>query len=381
MKKSLRFWFVYALPWLAFAASYVAVFIQQGSFVDQAIYDALINAGTAALLGICVLWLCGRLSWSLYRRPWFFPLHVLLALLYATLWVAAVSLVFTIISTIERGLLTFSYLRSFALQWEFFSGIMIYATLASLGYVLQISVRLREEERRARETELRAARAEALQTQTELSALRAKLNPHFLFNTLHTLMALMREDRAEAEAGIERFSSMLRYILRRQTDNGNQKVSSFHTTFAAEWEFVQDYLSLERLRLGDRLRVQANIDPLAFEALLPPLSLQPLVENAIKHSVASRAKGGTISVTANVNESDLIITVSDDGRGSTTNEIEKSAGLGLRLIAQTLNTQYQGRAQFCIETSPEHGFTVRLRIPQDVNEPARAAAVYSFFAP
>ena len=377
MRRSLRFWFVYALPWLAFAASYVAVFVQQGSSLDQAISDALINAGSAALLGICVLWICGRLSWSLYRRPWFFPLHVVLALLYATLWVGVVSLVFTIFLTIQTGKLTITYLHSFALQWEFFSGVMIYATLASVAYILQISVRLREEERRARETELRALRAETLQTQTELSALRAKLNPHFLFNTLHTLMALMREDRAEAEAAIERFSSMLRYILRRQTDAGPQKVSSFQTTFADEWEFVQDYLSLERLRLGDRLRVKANIDPDAFEALLPQLSMQPLVENAIKHSVASRAKGGTISIMASVNESDLTITVSDDGRGATIDEIEESAGLGLRLIAQTLSTQYQGRARLTFETSAEHGFTVRLKIPQDVTEPrfARALAV------
>jgi sensor histidine kinase YesM len=283
MKKGSRFWFFYVLPWLAFAASYVALFIQQGSSVSSAISDALSNAVSAALLGIAVIWLCGRLSWSFYRRPWFFPLHVLLALFYATLWVSTVSLIFTILSTVERGTLTVVYLRSFALQWEFFSGVMIYATLASLVYIMQISVRLHEEETRARKTELRAFRAETLQTQTELSALRAKLNPHFLFNTLHTLMALMRDDRAEAEAAIERFSSMLRYILRRQTDTGTQRVSSFHTTFADEWEFVQDYLSLERLRLGDRLRVEGKIEPIAFEALLPPLSLQPLVENALTH--------------------------------------------------------------------------------------------------
>ena len=369
MKKGLRFWFFYALPWLAFAASYVAVFIQMGSSLGSAISDALTNAGSAALLGIAVIWLCRRLSWSFYRRPWFFPLHVLLALFYATLWVSTVSLMFTVLSTIERGTLTVVYLRSFALQWEFVSGVMIYATLASIDYIMQMSVRLHEEETRARETALRALRAETLQTQTELSALRAKLNPHFLFNTLHTLMALIRDDRAEAEATIERFSSMLRYILRSQTDTGTQKVSSFHTTFADEWEFVQDYLSLERLRLGDRLRVEAKIDPIAYGALLPPLSLQPLVENAVKHAVASRATGGSISVTAKIGESDLIITVSDDGRGATSNEIEESTGLGLRLIAKTLNTQYQGRAQFSIETSPMHGFTVRLQIPQGVNEP------------
>lgn len=252
---------------------------------------------------------------------------------------------------------------------------MIYATLASLAYIMQISVRLHEEETRARKTELRALRAEALQTQTELSALRAKLDPHFLFNTLHTLMALMRDDRAEAEAAIERFSSMLHYILRRPTDTGTQKVSSFHTTFADEWEFVQDYLSLERLRLGDRLQVEAKIEPIAFEALLPPLSLQPLVENAVKHAVASRAKGGAILLTAKMGESDLIITVSDDGHGATSKEIEESNGLGLRLIAQTLDTQYHGRAQFSIETSPENGFTVRLRIPQDITEPSLARAL------
>jgi len=182
-------------------------------------------------------------------------------------------------------------------------------------------------------------------------------------------MALMRDDRAEAEAAIERFNSMLRYILRRQTDTGTQKVSSFHTTFADEWQFVQDYLSLERLRLGVRLQVKVKIEPIAFEALLPPLSLQPLVENAVKHAVASRARGGTISVTATMDESDLIITVSDDGRGATSNEIEESSGLGLRLIAKTLKTQYQGRAQFSIETSPRQGFTVRLQIRQVVNEP------------
>jgi sensor histidine kinase YesM len=178
------------------------------------------------------------------------------------------------------------FLQSYALQWESFSGLMIYATLASLAYVLQISASLREEERRNKEIELRAARAEALQTQTELSALRAKLNPHFLFNTLHTLMALMREDRAQAEAAIERFNSMLRYILRRQTNGENGDGVSSQTTFKDEWQFVQNYLSLEQLRLGDRLTVETKIDSRTFDALLPPLSLQPLIENAIKHRCA-----------------------------------------------------------------------------------------------
>ena len=370
MKRGFRFWLVYALAWLPYKASYVVVFIQQGGSLSAAIYDALSNVIPAAALGVGVLWLCRRLSWSHYRRPWFFPLHVTLAVLYAVLWVSGVSLIFTVWTSIQRGKLSVVYLQSYALQWEFFSGLMIYATLASLAYVLQISASLREEERRTKEIELRAARAEALQIQAELSALRAKLNPHFLFNTLHTLMALMREDRAEAEAAIERFNSMLRYILRRQVNGENGNVASSHTTFGDEWRFVTDYLSLEQLRLGDRLSVETSIDPEALDALLPPLSLQPLVENAIKHGIAPRASGGTISIKASIRESVLIVSVSDDGCGATRDEIDESAGLGLRLIDKTLRTQYEGLAQFSIETAPHEGFKVQLQIPQAINEPA-----------
>lgn len=373
MSKGLRFWLVYSLAWLPYTVSYVAVFVQQGSSLWSATSDALCNVVSAALLGVGVIWLCERLPWALSRKPWFFPLHAGLAVVYALLWVCAVSLIFTIWVSIESAALTIRYLQSYALQWEFFSGLMIYATLASLAYVLQISAHLREEERRTKESELRAARAEALQTQTELSALRAKLNPHFLFNTLHTLMALIRDDRAEAEAAVERFSSMLRYILRRQTDAGSPDVNSLQVAFADEWAFVQDYLSLERLRLGNRLTVETDIDTDAFDALLPPLSLQPLVENAVKHGVAPRANGGKIIIRATLNDANLTVTVDDNGAGALRDEVEESRGLGLRLIAKTLSTQYGDRAQFSIETSPQHGFRVRMRIPQEDHGKLRLA--------
>ena len=361
MKRRFRFWLVYCLAWLPYAFSYVAVFIQQGSSPGAAIRDAATNVISAAVVGVGVLWICQRLPWSLYKRAWFVPLHVVLAIVYAGLWVSAVSLVFTVIGSLEAGKLTILYLQSYALQWEFFSGLMIYATLASLSYVFQISVNLREEERRARETELRAARAEALHTRSELTALRAKLNPHFLFNTLHTLMALMRHDHSEAEIAIERFSSMLRYVLR----GAESERATTQTTFADEWEFVENYLALEHLRLGDRLKIETEIDPDAFDAQLPPLTLQPLVENAIKHAVAPRAVGGRISIAARMVDDDLVVTVNDDGCGATQNEVTDSSGLGLKLIAKTLSTQYEGRAQFAIETSPQKGFSVQLMIPQD----------------
>lgn len=227
MNRGLRFWLVYTIAWLPCAVSYVAVFIEQGSTVGSAIADALSNVMSAAVLGLLVFWVCRHLLWSHYRKFWFFPFHLFLAIVYATIWVLSVSLVFSVISSVSAAKWTLVYLQGYALQWEFFSGLMIYATLASLTYALQISTDLREEEQRAREIELRAARAEALQTRTELGALRAKLNPHFLFNTLHTLMALVRDDRAEAEIAIEQFSSMLRYILRRQNEDDHEPETSF----------------------------------------------------------------------------------------------------------------------------------------------------------
>ncbi len=366
MKRGIRFWLAYALAWIPYAASYTVIFLQQGSPLNSAVIDALINVISAAVIGLLVLWVCGRLSWSHYKRLWFFPTQIALAIVYASLWVTMVSLIFTLWISLRNGKFTFVFLQSYALQWEFFSGLMIYATLASLSYVMQISADLREEERRARETELRAARAEALHTRAELAALRSKLNPHFLFNTLHTLMALVRDNRAEAEVAIERFSSMLRYLLRRQNDSGPD-VTSAETTFAEEWDFVKNYLELEKLRLGSRLVVEAKIDPAAFDAVLPHLSLQPLVENAIKHAVAPRALGGRISIAASLTDEDLVLSVSDNGNGATSEQLEQSSGLGLKLIAKTLSTQYEGRARFAIESSPNKGFTVRLRIPQDFN--------------
>lgn len=377
LMKAFRFWLVYTLAWLPYAISYVGIFLQQGSELSSAIEDALVNVISAALLGLAVLWVCRRLPWSRYKRLWFFPLHLALAVAYAAAWVTAVSLAFSVLISLRDGRLTFMFLQSYALQWEFFSGLMIYATLASLSYVLQISAHLREEERKARETRLRAARAEALHARAELSALRAKLNPHFLFNTLHTLMALTRDNRAEAEAAIEKFSSMLRYVLRQGEVEGYEAAAT-QTTFADEWEFVKSYLTLEQLRLGNRLTVETKIHPDAFEALVPPLSLQPLVENAIKHAVAPRATGGSISISANMADEDLVVIVSDDGRGATEDELRSSSGLGLQLIARTLKTQYDGRARFSIETSPGNGFTVRLEIPQNTKELMTVPTAYAY---
>jgi sensor histidine kinase YesM len=134
-----------------------------------------------------------------------------------------------------------------------------------------------------------------------------------------------------------------------------------------ELAFVRDYLALERLRLGDRLRVTELVDDEALECALPALTLQPLVENAVKHAVAPRAEGGTLRILARVEpEETLRLEVGDDGPGALPSDVPASEGLGLRLVRQRLETRYQGRASLSIETRPGAGFKVVVRVPQDV---------------
>ena len=378
-----RFWLLYAAAWLPYAASFTFVFISQGSTWRSALLDTAYNIVPAALLGVAVFRLCERVPWTLHRRRWFFPAQVGFAVLYATLWVASVSAVFTAVSTLRRGEFTLNYLRSYALNWEFFSGLMIYGTLASVAYVRQTAARLREEE-------ARRAHAETLRARAELEALRAQLNPHFLFNTLHSVMALVRRnDAAAAEDALERFADLLRYVLRvqqRAAANGGSRAddprsaensdgdmnatgdrsnaAADDVTLADEWAFVNDYLALERIRLGGRLRVAAEIEEDALDCRLPAFTLQPLVENAVKHAVAPRAEGGEVRVTAGLDGAGALrLEVRDDGPGASQEALAHSRGLGLGLVRARLEARYGGRAAFSVETEPGAGFIVRMVLP------------------
>lgn len=339
------FWIIYALVWFPYAASYVVVFNTTGvEHGFPAIRDAVANTAPAAALGIAVVALCERIAW---RRAWFFAIHLGLAALYATLMPLSVSTLFTIMTSIERGRFTPSYLHFWGMQWALFSGFMIYATLASVCYARQIANQLRAQE-------ARAERLATLRTQAELEALRARLNPHFLFNTLHSLMALVRRDPGAAETAIEQLATLLRYVLDAGAALGDVRLED-------ELAFIDSYLELERLRLGERLRVERQIDPDALECRIPALTVQPLVENAIKHAIAPRAIGGTLTIVARLAADDgLHIEVRDDGPGADLGAVGEARGLGLRLVRQRLETRYPRAAALTLHTAPGAGFAAHV---------------------
>lgn len=346
-----RFWLPYAAAWIPFLAIYTSAFALSGELpLGAAIIAGFDNALPFALWGLGVVWICGRLTWRPGRAVRFLGIHLGIAVLYATL--AALSALGLFMLT--RPLFALhgheATCTSCIVVWQFFMGMMLYTILASLTYTFRTTARLREEERRAR-------RAETLKAQAELQTLRAQLNPHFLFNTLHTLIALVRRDPAAAEDAIEQFADLLRYASRVHEETRDE------IPLAEEWEFVQNYLALERLRLGSRLRVDAAMGEDGLECVVPSFCLQPLVENAIRHAVAPRAAGGTIAIRAAIGDGTLLLEVRDDGPGAHPEAVRANNRLGLRLVRQRLEALYGDRARFEVVTSPGAGFRVRLTLP------------------
>ena len=174
------------------------------------------------------------------------------------------------------------------------------ALLSTLGKVAGsalANVRLQ-----ARERELRLHASEA-----ELKALHAQIRPHFLFNALNAVAGLIRKDPVLADHTVERLADVLRYTLRRS--------ESGFATLGDELEFVRAYLEVERARFGTRLTYKLDVDPRLQGLLVPTMTLQTLVENAVKHGVAARREGGTIALAAELSEGYLRLRVEDDGPG------------------------------------------------------------------
>jgi two-component sensor histidine kinase len=231
---------------------------------------------------------------------------------------------------------------------NFTDGVVTYWTILCIAHALAFRAR-------ARERELAAARLDTRLKAAELATLRLQLNPHFLFNALNTLAVLMREDSAAAERLLDRLSSFLRAVLAGQ---GNEEV-----TLAEELAILGHYLAVEQERFGDRLRVEHNVSPDLHGALVPWLILQPLVENALKHGILDRKCGGCVTIGAARAGGDLVLSVTDDGRGWSGAAPAERRGVGLTNTTLRLEKLYGARARLEFAEAPTGGAIVRLILP------------------
>jgi two-component sensor histidine kinase len=223
-----------------------------------------------------------------------------------------------------------------------------------------------ESVRRVDESTRIAAREAVLRAEAEAKAVRAQFNPHFVFNTLHSLMLLVREDPAAAERAIEDVATLIRYasiIQRRDIDA---------VPLAKELEVVRRYVDLERLRLDGRLEVSWSIDVDPTTVTIPAFALQTLVENAIKHGIEPSPRGGRVLVSARLADDVLVMKVEDDGVGADPGGVTAQSGHGLGLLRQRLDSRHGGDGGLSWSTRAGDGFSVTVHVPatRPADEPA-----------
>lgn len=312
-----------------------------------AVFVALRTIGWAALLGLAVRWYSRRHPWPEQVRVGFLLRHAGMAVAYGVTWAALILLDIYVSVGTWQGAIAQS--RTW-IGWQAFYGTLLYTLIAGIAMIGVAG-------QRARETEVRRLEAEALRVRAELEALRGRLDPHFLFNTLHSLVALARLDPPRTERALGQLSDLLRYVL------DSKRGAREQVQLADELHFVRTYLALEELRYGERLRVSMDVEEDALDFVVPSLTVQPLVENAIRHAIAPRASGGAIAVTAKFDDDALVLTVRDDGDATAAQDaVTQGTGVGLDALRRRLGLLYGNRARVDAARGA-HGFTVTVYVP------------------
>jgi two-component system LytT family sensor kinase len=297
-----------------------------------------------AVLSPPIFWLATRFLIERVRLPGRIALHVALSAGIAMLAAGLHSAVICALWPHPSWWLHFQKM----LLANFTDGVVTYWTILCVAHALAYRAQ-------ARDRELAAARLDTRLKAAELATLRLQLNPHFLFNALNTLGVLMREDQAAADRLLERLSGFLRAVLAGQ---GSEEV-----TLTEELAILGHYLAVEQERFGDRLRVELEVAPDLSGALVPRMILQPLVENALKHGILDRKRGGRVTIGAARTGDDLVLTVTDDGRGWGGAAPNGRRGVGLTNTTLRLEKLYSGRSRLELAEASTGGAIARLVLP------------------
>lgn len=235
-----------------------------------------------------------------------------------------------------------------------FNGTLFYTFIPMAWSVLYIGIKYYRDLQEERE---RALTAEGLAHQAHLQALRYQLNPHFLFNTLNAISTLVVEERnRDAERMVARLSDFLRLTLDADT--------RAEVPLAEELEFARRYLNIEQIRFGDRLHVSVDADPDTLSAQVPPLVLQPLVENAVRHGILPREDGGRLSIETRRVADRLHMRVADDGPGPPASDaLRQSSGVGVANVRERLHALYAADAEMRMDRADGGGCVVSLTLP------------------
>ena len=342
------FWVLHTAGWLAYG---VAMMLSRVGIFTLGFM--IVAKGTLMVTGFALTLLLRTAYRPLIRRGT--PLITLLVI------AVVASYLVSMVWTAADNLLAIPLYREFGLRQpvyrnpvQLFSGTVYNAFTMLAWSVLYIGIRYYAALQAERE---RSLQAEAAAHQAQLEALRYQINPHFLFNSLNAVSTLVTERRNdEASRMLSRVSDFLRLTL---TTPVRDEVA-----LADEIDYVRQYLEIERVRFGDRLRVEIDVASDAWEASVPAFVLQPLIENAVRHAIAPREAGGAITIEAGRSGETLRISILDDGPGVTEGSRGNGTGrIGLSNTRDRLRAMYGDRARLDLASSNGSGTRVTVEVP------------------
>ncbi|MDP8981547.1 MAG: histidine kinase [Acidobacteriota bacterium] len=328
---------------------YRSLFFQKPISWSSAFRYEMAYVWWGALFTPAVLWFSRR--YPLERRHW--ARNGAMHLLGMSLFAIIMMLCWTLVSGAPAGYVSFGefsfpkLLRSLSSGFDY--GVAMYLLVILVYHALVYHGRYQK-------SRVESAELEAQLANAQVQALRMQLHPHFLFNTLNSISALVQEDPEAAETMIARLSELLRMSL--------DSSLAQEIPLSRELEFLNLYLDLERTRYEDRLTVEFDVDAAAREALVPNMILQAIVENAIRHGISQRPAGGRISISARRRAGDLLLRVEDNGAGQPLHGWNGfREGVGLRTTRGRLEKMYGNRQRLELEPLASGGVAVRIALP------------------
>ncbi|MDC0588845.1 histidine kinase [Porticoccaceae bacterium] len=354
--RNTQFLFLQILGW--FSLSLIS-FFSLTLWYNQQSFAYISHTLLQSVLGVAVSWPLRSVFHYLWNKP------LLSRLLLTVLSVLACSIIW---SALRIG--AFLWMTTETDVWADFGGwlfgsIMIFLCWAAFYHGIKYYQLLQSEHEALlhfaaenKEEQLKRSRAETFAQEAQLKMLRYQLNPHFLFNTLNAISALVvSRSSANANTMIMQLSNFLRYSLE------NDPIK--RVTLEEEVRALRLYLDIEKTRFADRLELEFDVDPAAHEIKIPSLLLQPLVENAIKYAIAPAEKGGKISVFSKLDGEHLVIEVKDTGAGieGDHHSMVSGPGIGLKNTVDRLSAFYGDNYVFELRGPNASGMTIYIRLP------------------
>lgn len=334
------------LTWTAYAALYALVLsLQSGLFYPYALSSSLLSHYLMALYSIPIWFLTTRV---LAARSWFLQTlgHAFGSVTFAWIWHASLLWCFRLLF----GEQVWQSAKLFDIKyWLLHEALIVYGVIVGVFYARRYQQQALAHERQEADLRLHSK-------QMELTLLKGQLNPHFLFNTLNSINALVGSNPEGARHVLAQLAEVLRYSL--ESDRRTL------VPLAEELRFVETYLEIEQARFGKRLRVRWSVDDSARALLVPPMIIQPLAENAVRHGLAPKEEGGELALRIARHDARLVIEVADNGVGTASVAQEQllQSGTGLRNTDLRLRKMFGDAYGLQIEND-RRGFRVNFQIP------------------